>query len=304
MDIFEQIEYMASRGFIAEVVQDSAVEFEFVKSKADYNTGKPTGFGVAWRGCYAFFDKKGKYNWDDVGCFGVENGGAKRAFDELIKTFEHLIKMGWIDESALKDEDCKHHYMSVGTAEYNVIIVPTKGEEYITKGSDSLSAGFKTHTFIGILKGIEEFYPGNGKPNPSFNELSLNGIPIKEACGYAEHMWEPQHLYITSLNKPEIGDWYLQGDADGGGEQIFGIKQYTGGEQPYGYAVVVATTNKSLKLPLIPVPFLKEYVKEKGNIKKVNIRTGKRNVQAGDSTMGEFETITEPFIKYGYITIL
>ena len=241
MDVFEKIEYMASRGFIAEVAQDSAVQFEFVEKRADYDTGKPTGHGVAWRGCYAFFTKEGKYIWDDVGCFAPEDGGAQRAFDELVETFEHFIKEGIIDEKALKDNDLSHYYLSAGTQECNVMTFPTKGED---------------------------------------------------------------NIYFTSMKKPEIGEWYLQGDADGGSDQIFDIRKYKGGEEPHGYATIVDTTNKELNLPLISAQFVGDYKRSGGTIKKVNIKTGRRNIQVGDSTMGELQTIIEPIARYGYVRVI
>lgn len=301
VSVFDKIEYMASRGFMAEVVQDGAVEFEFVNDKADYRTGKPSGFGVAWRGCYAFFDKKGKYHWDDVGCFCPEDGGATRAFNELVETFEQLIKDDFIDEKALQDKDLPHYYLSGDKQELDVIMIQTKGNEYITKGSDSLSAGFKTHTFIGILKGIEEFYPGNGNKNISFNQLSLNGYPNKIACGYTDYMWQPQHLYFTSKEEPNDGDLCI---VDGGLNRIGVDKFLSHVEYSIRPKKIIATTDKKLNLPLIPFPFIKEYVGQNGNINKVNLKTGRRNIQVGDSTMGEHETITEPIIKHGYVKII
>lgn len=77
------------------------------------------------------------------------------------------------------------------TKEHEIIMLPTKGT---TEEENNW-------TFHGILKGIEEFYPGNGKSNTFFNKLTQTGIEDRNACGHAEHMWQPQHLYVIS-NEP------------------------------------------------------------------------------------------------------
>ena len=103
INVFEKIEEMADNGFICEILQDAAVEYDFVDGVADHNTAKPTGFGVAWRGCYSFFQKNGIYRQDDVGCYNPKDGGARRAFEELVKAYNIFIERDYIDRNALKE---------------------------------------------------------------------------------------------------------------------------------------------------------------------------------------------------------
>ena len=113
-----------------------------------------------------------------------------------------------------------------------------------------------------------------------------------------------ENVYFTNLDtnkRIEEGDWYLQGDAEGGSKQIFDVKRYKGGEEPHGYAVIVASSDKKLKLPLIPESFIRKYNSVQKSIKKVKLKFGKRNIQVGDSTMGEVETITEPQTWNGFV---
>lgn len=72
-----------------------------------------------------------------------------------------------------------------------------------------LATKTKDNTFVGILKGIQQYFPGNGKPQPLFNTLSTCGIPDPRYCGYTKSMWEPQHLYIISDEEIKEGDYFL-----------------------------------------------------------------------------------------------
>lgn len=75
----------------------------------------------------------------------------------------------------------------------------------------------------------------------------------------------PQHLYFTSNEEISTGDNYIniitmQPDKAG---VCWGLNPHL--------RKVVATTDKSLNLPLIPQSFIEEYVKNKGEIKEVDI---------------------------------
>jgi len=93
--------------------------------------------------------------------------------------------------------------------ECDIVMLPTKGELHFIRNGSSLSPGINMCRFNGIVKGIEEFYPGNKQPNPSFNTLSLCGIEDKNANGYSEYMWQPQHLYLLSNEQINEGDYFI-----------------------------------------------------------------------------------------------
>lgn len=165
------------------------------------------------------------------------------------------------------------------------ILLPTKGIESISKGSSSLSAGIKQYSFNGIVKCIEEYF-ASGKKQPLFNTLSLCGIPDKEANGYCEHMWQPQHLHLVSDEEIKEGDWFYTPKEVG----IEGISQLTKGYTCFAECKkIIATTDKSLTInikepsindwvlgkfltiPQIPESFVKHFVEKQGNVGKVMV---------------------------------
>lgn len=154
-----------------------------------------------------------------------------------------------------------------------VIMLPTKTEEDI---------------FIGILKGIQQYFPGNGLPQPLFNTLAICGIPDSKCCGYTKSMWEPQHLYFMSDDEIKEGDWILAKQTDG---SYFthrvtdtSIKNIRICDRK-----IIATTDESLKqcqcgkekhkmsckmrwaLPNVPESFLVEFVNSQGKINEVSV---------------------------------
>ena len=93
VNVFEAIHDLARKGFLAEIVTDAWANWEFKDGRPDHSTATPAtpdDNHVCWRGCYFFFDKTNKLCQDDVGCFPVSKGGAARAMQELIKTYEAL----------------------------------------------------------------------------------------------------------------------------------------------------------------------------------------------------------------------
>jgi hypothetical protein len=78
----------------------------------------------------------------------------------------------------------------------------------------------------------------------------------------------PQHLYLTSNREIQSGDWvYYKLPLI----ETWGIGQFFGGNPDKTSLKVEATTDPSLKLPLIPQLFVKKYVQMQGKIEEVLI---------------------------------
>jgi hypothetical protein len=99
MEYLEKIHELAARGFLCEVVTDGWANWKFKNGKPDIETCTPATLqlkhcdefhSVGWRGCFWYFDKHNKLHQDDVGLFGIENGGVKRAYDELFRHYESI----------------------------------------------------------------------------------------------------------------------------------------------------------------------------------------------------------------------
>lgn len=98
-------------------------------------------------------------------------------------------------------------------------------------------------------------------------------------------IWELQHLYFTLNEEIKEGDLVLmnlRNDSDD--DDWFAIDKVVEIENNYMYfsnsgvstslhkaTKIVATTDKSLNLPLIPESFIKEFVESNGSIKEVEI---------------------------------
>lgn len=82
-------------------------------------------------------------------------------------------------------------------------------------------------------------------------------------------VYQAQHLYFCSDDEIKEGDWFINIITN----RIFGPATYADVENRRDgkdYMVkVVASTDSSLGLPLIPQSFLQEYVRSNGNIKEV-----------------------------------
>lgn len=76
-----------------------------------------------------------------------------------------------------------------------------------------------------------------------------------------------QHLYFTSDEIKE-GDWYID-DASQVRKSITSNKDWWLSRT--SYKKIIACTDPSLKLPLIPQSFLREYVKHNGDIESVEL---------------------------------
>ena len=171
--------------------------------------------------------------------------------------------------------------------ECDIVMLPTEGVVKFSSGSSSLPANCKQYFFNGIVKGIEEFYPGNKQPNPNFNTLSLCGVEDKNANGYSEYMWQPQHLYLLSNEQ-------IPYNPNGGTNGLFlclhelqhpedAIVKNVG--NCTGCREIIASTDSGLTtinenwegkwdnvnnfLPKPSEDFIKKYVESNGGIKKV-----------------------------------
>ncbi len=45
---------------------------------------------VCFRGNFWYFTKSNELVRDDIGCYSIKDGGAKRAYESLFETYEHL----------------------------------------------------------------------------------------------------------------------------------------------------------------------------------------------------------------------
>lgn len=81
---------------------------------------------------------------------------------------------------------------------------------------------------------------------------------------------KPQHLYITSDEEIEDGDWYLWYDGNKYSlRKYVNCKNLPGNTSDSGFKII-ATTDTSLELPLISQQFIEKYIEEynKGNVIK------------------------------------
>lgn len=77
---------------------------------------------------------------------------------------------------------------------------------------------------------------------------------------------EPYHIYFTNTEKLVYGDYYLQGATEDDSDIRNGPFQYLGNELPYGYAKIVASTNKDVWIKNSDVDYLSysDYVSNHG----------------------------------------
>lgn len=85
---------------------------------------------------------------------------------------------------------------------------------------------------------------------------------------------QPQHLYLVSEEGSEVDDWTIFTNSSNG--KITGFNLPIKAKSPYAsngvYNLkVIATTDKSLSLPLIPNSFIERWVNEQGKIDKVRV---------------------------------
>lgn len=90
-------------------------------------------------------------------------------------------------------------------------------------------------------------------------------ISIGTLQGSLGNIWQSQHLYLVSEVIPKQGDYIIVDKV------IIFLEQVA---VPFidKKSVVVAATDKSLSLPLIPTSFIEEYVLKQGEIDKVRVK--------------------------------
>lgn len=103
--------------------------------------------------------------------------------------------------------------------------------------------------------------------------LKLNNKTMKKKCNvvqikYSGHPHSYSHLYITSDDKIEVGDYYVD-KADSSiefcKERVEAVLAFR-----FNYCKVIASTDPSLNLPAIPSWFVKAYTRE-GGINEVEV---------------------------------
>ena len=98
MDLLHKIHELAEKGFLCEVVTDGWANWQFGQDgKPIINSDKPASvtpvperYRLCFRGLYWYFDNINQLVHDDIGAFSISSGGAKRAYEELFKTYEDL----------------------------------------------------------------------------------------------------------------------------------------------------------------------------------------------------------------------
>jgi hypothetical protein len=80
----------------------------------------------------------------------------------------------------------------------------------------------------------------------------------------------PQHLYLVCVKEVKDGDWYIDNELN----TVFKVRQGYNSIFVKGHcsSMIIATTDLSLSLPLIPNSFIEEYVAKQGKIEKVMLR--------------------------------
>lgn len=122
---------------------------------------------------------------------------------------------------------------------------------------------------------------GNAKLGDIFKRIStdilmLDGesigdllININPSVTVSNEKFEAQHLYILSDDKIKMGDWVINNfDYDNPVLFIADLDFFNVGIEANK---VIASTNSSLGLPMIPEWFIKEYVAKQGKIDEVEV---------------------------------
>ncbi len=101
---------LAKKGFLAEILCDGWGNYSFKDGKPDYATATPADadtFPLGWRGCFWFFDKEtNKLVSDDVGCYCLIDGGAEKALERLVETYEALKDQINPDGFCIEEPNC------------------------------------------------------------------------------------------------------------------------------------------------------------------------------------------------------
>lgn len=131
---------------------------------------------------------------------------------------------------------------------FDLIMLPTIGKEIHPNQG----------IFEGLLKGI-----GRSELNNLLGQIVLNKKP---GIGYVIDMWEPQHLYILSDNKIVTKDFFIHNNIIKRCDYIIGKDNdysiYVSDKEHFSFQCkkIIASTDKSLKLPLISNVFLRSFI--------------------------------------------
>lgn len=82
---------------------------------------------------------------------------------------------------------------------------------------------------------------------------------------------EFQHLYLTSSEEIKMGDWYID-DTNTVRKSMISDKDYWA--KRTHYRRIEATTDTSLRLPLIREKFIQQYIESQGSIKETYVAIG------------------------------
>lgn len=108
--------------------------------------------------------------------------------------------------------------------------------------------------------------------------IRLRIIPNRGGSYLSGEGWNYQHLYLVSDEEIKVGDWILHKSPEYEKVQTgWELHRYS---NPHGSVAttdwrkkIIATTNKSLSLPLIPNSFIERWVRWQGDIAKVSVQT-------------------------------
>ena len=100
-----------------------------------------------------------------------------------------------------------------------------------------------------------------------------------------------QHLYFVSNDEIKEGDWFIN--------TLNVVHQMTKIIKPKGTVVkIIATTDKSLGLSLIPEDFIREYAARSGSIKELSVVMSDNGKQLLGYSIANKETVEEAAKEY------
>lgn len=90
-----------------------------------------------------------------------------------------------------------------------------------------------------------------------------------DKVGFDPTIVDTQHLYLVSDEKVNIGDWDY--NPNGTPKIQKQTNEVTQDVRDYGWRKIIASTDPSLGLPIIPQNFIQQYVEAQGKIEEVRV---------------------------------
>lgn len=115
----------------------------------------------------------------------------------------------------------------------------------------------------------------NTVETPGLRKSRKMGIlSIGTLTGSLGNIWIAQHLYLVSEQEIKEGDWYIDLKNPERAWKYYRNDEpwYVEEEGQKNIRKIIATTDKSLSLPLIPDSFIERWVRWQGDIDKVRLK--------------------------------